>query len=384
MRNKKKKIVILGATGSIGLNAIDIIEKNPNLFKIVGLVANSNFKKMEELSRKFLPEKIAFYNKNINKKIKLENFNKNVHISFGEEGIISIAQMDADLVINGIAGFAGLKPTMASIEVGRKIAIANKEPLVSAGNLIMENAKKNGAIILPVDSEHNAIFQIISKFKTEEISEVTLTASGGPFREDSLDLLSLRTPEEAVIHPKWSMGPKISVDSSTMMNKALEVIEASVLFNLPSKKIKVLVHPESIVHGMVSTIDGNLIACMAVPDMRIPLLNVMTWPDREKNSFRPPILNQLNFYNVNKNFPSIKLARLAMNKGFIATTMLNAANEIAVDEFLNHRIKFCDIFAIIRAIVKIAKKGNPKSIKEVFDNDLLGRNLAKKYIKNMV
>ena len=382
---KRKNIILLGATGSIGDSTLDLVDSYPDLFKIVGISANNNFEKVLELSKKYKPTKIVFADPKIQNIIEKNHFNSNTEILFGEEGLFSILEMDVDLVVNGISGFAGLLPSLRTIELGINIALANKEPIVSAGNILLNKAKISGSKILPVDSEHNALFQILSNYKKRDIEAIVLTASGGPFREDELVQLCKRSPKEALNHPKWNMGPKNSIDSATMMNKALEVIEASVLFNIPSSKINVLIHPEAIIHGMVSLIDGGLLSYMSEPDMRVPIFNALTWPDRKKHFLKFPKLKQLNFSPVrNDIFPSIKMARKALNKGFIATTLFNAANEIAVSEFLNKNISFCDIFRIVQSVLKQSKDGNPNTIKEVFEFDKIGRNLAIDYINKKV
>ena len=381
---QRKKIIIFGATGSIGLSAINIVENYNDHFEIVGLSAHSNEFKMSEICKKFQPKIILFSNSDLEKTYNTSNFNKETKILFGPDSFSELLNLDFDLLINGISGFSGMLPTYYAINKGKDVAIANKESLVTAGKLLLEKAKFTGSKVIPIDSEHNALSQILNKYNINEIEKVILTASGGPFRNDSKEMLAKRNLEEALNHPTWKMGPKNTIDSATLMNKALEVIEASVLFSMASEKIEVLVHPESIVHGMVSLIDGGVISYLSQTDMRVPIFNAMNFPKTCKHFISHPNFTQLNFNELNEEtFPSVSLARLALKKGFIATTFFNASNEIAVDHFLRKKIHFTDIFIIVEKTLRSANLGDPKSIEEVFVYDRLARKLAESEINKL-
>ena len=380
----RKKIIIFGATGSIGLSAINIVENYNDHFEIVGLSAHSNEFKMSEICKKFQPKIILFSNPDLEKTFNKSNFNKDIKIFFGADSFAELINLDFDLLINGISGFSGMLPTYYAINKGKDVAVANKESLVTAGKLLLDKAKLTGSKIIPIDSEHNALSQILNNYNINEIDKVILTASGGPFRNDSKEMLSKRNLKEALNHPTWKMGPKNTIDSATLMNKALEVIEASVLFSLSSEKIEVLVHPESIVHGMVSLIDGGVISYLSQTDMRVPIFNAMNFQKTCKHFIPPPNFTQLNFHELNEEiFPSISLARLALKKGFIATTFFNASNEIAVDSFLRNKIHFTDIFFIVEKISYAANAGDPKSIEEVFEYDRFARKLTESEINKL-
>ena len=381
---QRKKIIIFGATGSIGLSAINIVENYNDHFEIVGLSAHSNEFKMSEICKKFQPKIILFSNVDLEKTFNKSNFNKETKILFGPDSFSELLNLDFDLLINGISGFSGMLPTYYAIDKGKDVAIANKESLVTAGKLLLEKAKFTGSKVIPIDSEHNALSQILNKYNINEIEKVILTASGGPFRSDSKEMLAKRNLEEALNHPTWKMGPKNTIDSATLMNKALEVIEASVLFSMASEKIEVLVHPESIVHGMVSLIDGGVISYLSQTDMRVPIFNAMNFPNTCKHFISHPNFTQLNFNELNEEtFPSVSLARLALKKGFIATTFFNASNEIAVDYFLRKKIHFTDIFIIVEKTLHSANAGDPKSIEEVFEYDRFARKLAESEINKL-
>ena len=303
---QRKKIIIFGATGSIGLSAINIVENYNDHFEIVGLSAHNNEFKMLEICTKIQPKIILFSNSDLEKTFNKSNFNKEIKIFFGSDNFTELLNLDFDLLINGISGFSGMLPTYYAINKGKDVAIANKESLVTAGKLLLEKAKSTGSKIIPIDSEHNALSQILNNYNRNEIEKIILTASGGPFRNDSKEMLSKRNLKEALKHPTWNMGPKNTIDSATLMNKALEVIEASVLFAMPSEKIEVLVHPESIVHGMVSLIDGGVISYLSQTDMRVPIFNAMNFPKTCKHFIRPPNFTQLNFHELNEEiFPSV-------------------------------------------------------------------------------
>ena len=378
----KKKIIILGATGSIGQSTLDIIEKTNDQFKVVGVSANKNEKKLSEICKKFEPKNILLTDNSIQNVIPRPQFNDGAKFFFGDNVYEEFFDIDFDLVINGISGFAGIKPTFIVVEKGKNIAIANKETIVSGGKLILQKSKLTGSKIIPIDSEHNALFQLMKNYNLHEIDKITLTASGGPFRKDTFERLSKRKFVDAIKHPTWNMGIKNTIDSASLMNKGLEVIEASVLFSLPSKKISVIVHPESIIHGFLHLIDGGIISYMSQPDMRIPIYNSMNYPNTFKHFLPSFELKDLSFHNLNENiFPSIKIARSALDKGFIATNFFNAANEVAVESFVKEKISFTDIFSIVDNVTKLSKSGDPKSIEDVFNYDKLARKHAQNQVK---
>ena len=381
----KKKIIILGATGSIGKSVLDIVKKFKDRFDIVGVSTHQNEKSMRNICAQFEPKNVIFTNRKLEKTSNKSYYTGCSNLYFGSESFPDFLNIDFDLLVNGISGFDGILPTFLAIEMGKDIAIANKESIVSGGNILIERALQNGSKLIPIDSEHNALFQIIKNYNPNDIKKITLTASGGPFRKDTFDMLVNRKISDALNHPTWKMGPKNTIDSATLMNKGLEVIEASILFSIPSNKIEVLVHPESIVHGLVYLIDGGIISYMSQPDMRIPIYNALNFPNIYEHYLKQTEFTSLNFYELKEEvFPSIRIARSALDKGFIATSFFNAANEIAVDSFLNEKIKFTDIFSIVETVTGLSNNGNPKSIEEVFEYDKLARKFAYNEVKKYI
>ena len=381
----KKKIIILGVTGSIGKSVLDIVKKFKDRFDIVGVSTHQNEKSMRNICTQFEPKNVIFTNRKLEKTSNKSYYTGCSNLYFGSESFPDFLNIDFDLLVNGISGFDGILPTFLAIEMGKDIAIANKESIVSGGNILIERALQNGSKLIPIDSEHNALSQIIKNYNPNDIKKITLTASGGPFRKDTYDMLVNRKISDALNHPTWKMGPKNTIDSATLMNKGLEVIEASILFSIPSNKIEVLVHPESIVHGLVYLIDGGIISYMSQPDMRIPIYNALNFPNIYEHYLKQTEFTSLNFYELKEEvFPSIRIARSALNKGFIATSFFNAANEIAVDSFLNEKIKFTDIFSIVETVTGLSNNGNPKSIEEVFEYDKLARKFAYNEVKKYI
>ena len=381
----KKKIIILGATGSIGKSVLDIVKKFKDRFDIVGVSTHQNEKSIRNICAQFEPKNVIFTNRKLEKTSNKSYYTGCSNLYFGSESFPDFLNIDFDLLVNGISGFDGILPTFLAIEMGKDIAIANKESIVSGGNILIERALQNGSKLIPIDSEHNALSQIIKNYNPNDIEKITLTASGGPFRKDTFDMLVNRKISDALNHPTWKMGPKNTIDSATLMNKGLEVIEASILFSIPSNKIEVLVHPESIVHGLVYLIDGGIISYMSQPDMRIPIYNALNFPNIYEHYLKQTEFTSLNFYELNEEvFPSIRIARSALDKGFIATSFFNAANEIAVDSFLNEKIKFTDIFSIVETVTGLSNNGNPKSIEEVFEYDKLARKFAYNEVKKYI
>lgn len=381
----KKKIIILGVTGSIGKSVLDIVKKFKDRFDIVGVSTHQNEKSMRNICTQFEPKNVIFTNRKLEKTSNKSYYTGCSNLYFGSESFPDFLNIDFDLLVNGISGFDGILPTFLAIEMGKDIAIANKESIVSGGNILIETALQNGSKLIPIDSEHNALSQIIKNYNPNDIEKIALTASGGPFRKDTFDMLVNRKISDALNHPTWKMGPKNTIDSATLMNKGLEVIEASILFSIPSNKIEVLVHPESIVHGLVYLIDGGIISYMSQPDMRIPIYNALNFPNIYEHYLKQTEFTSLNFYELKEEvFPSIRIARSALDKGFIATSFFNAANEIAVDSFLNEKIKFTDIFSIVETVTGLSNNGNPKSIEEVFEYDKLARKFAYNEVKKYI
>ncbi|MBS3946139.1 MAG: 1-deoxy-D-xylulose-5-phosphate reductoisomerase [Melioribacter sp.] len=364
-----KKILLLGSTGSIGLSTLDIIRLMPDQFTITGLSVNNNINKLEEQIKEFKPLSVVVTNE-IEAELLRKRIGSTCEVLSGNNGLIEITRKaEYDILLSAIVGFAGLKPTIEAIKRKKRIALANKETLVVAGELIVSLCKEYKAELIPVDSEHSAIFQCLTGEDSNSINKLILTASGGPFLNKSRQELENVTIEEALNHPNWKMGNKITIDSATMMNKGLEVIEAYWLFNLPKNKIEVVIHPQSIIHSMVEFIDGSLKAQLSTPDMRLPILYALSYPTRYNynglsTDFKK--IGQLTFFEPNFNkFECLKLAYDAIDEGGTAPCILNAANEIAVEKFLSGKIKFLQIPELIKeALHKI-------SAEKHFDLDLL-------------
>ncbi len=354
---KKKKIFILGSTGSIGVNTLDVIRLHPNAFEVVGLTANKNAELLLKQAKEFNPKFVVIRDESLAKQLD-ENLSKDITLLTGEKGLISGSRdADYDILLSALVGFAGLKPTIEGIKRGKRIALANKETLVVAGKIITQLAEEFNAELIPVDSEHSAIFQCLVGEQHKEVEKLILTASGGPFFKKSKEELSNVTVAEALNHPNWDMGSKVTIDSATMMNKGLEMIEAHWLFNLPPSKIDVTIHPQSIVHSMVEFVDGSIKAQLSNPDMRLPIQYALTYPDRFSNSFTNTKLTEIGEMTFFKpdfsKFECLQLAFDVLEVGGTAPAILNAANEIAVERFLKNEISFAEI---------------PKLIKEALDN----------------
>ncbi len=352
-------VSVLGATGSIGTSTLDVIAQHPDKYKVVGLTANSSDLKMLELVENFSPQCVAMADDSAAIRLRklIADKKLNCEVLSGVNGVCEIARLDdASYVMASIVGAAGLKPTMEAVRLGKRILLANKESLVMSGELFMQEVAKSGAELLPIDSEHNAIFQALgsnygSSLKEAGVSKVILTASGGPFFQDAGSDLSTITPDQAVAHPNWSMGKKISVDSATMMNKGLEVIEACWLFNASPDQIEVVVHPQSVIHSMVEYVDGSVLAQLGNPDMRTPIANAMAWPDRISSGVKSLNMfevGRLDFYPPDfERFPCLQLAYDAIREGGTMPAVLNSANEIAVASFLEGRIGFTQIQEVV-------------------------------------
>ncbi|MDB2414538.1 1-deoxy-D-xylulose-5-phosphate reductoisomerase [Rickettsiales bacterium] len=349
--NARKTINILGATGSIGNSTIDVIKQSDQDYKVIALTADKNFSELAKLAIETKAQYAVIADDKYFKDLKSALAGSKVKAMSGSSSIEEVAAMGADWTMSAINGSAGLAPTHAAVKCGKTVALANKESLVCAGNLLMNEVKKYGTNLIPVDSEHNAIFQVLDQNNQSAVERIILTASGGPFRGYDKKQLENVTLEQALKHPNWNMGQKITIGSATMMNKGLELIEAHYLFSIDHKNIEVVIHPQSIIHSMVGYIDGSVLAQMGSADMRIPIANALAWPKRintncQKLDFTK--ITDLNFSQVdNKIFPSIDLARKAIEIGDCGSIIFNSANEIAIDQYLSGNIKFTDIFKIV-------------------------------------
>ena len=382
-----KKISILGSTGSIGTQTLDVVRANRDKFEVVAISANSSINLLLEQIKEFKPKYVAVYNEasaNVLKEMIPSDIN--IEVLSGMEGLVAISSLDEiDVLLTAIVGMIGLVPTLEAIKKGKTIALANKETLVTAGQLVMEEAKKNNVKILPVDSEHSAIFQCLNGENNKEIESLILTASGGPFRGKTKSQLLNVTKNEALKHPNWSMGRKISIDSSTLMNKGLEVIEAKWLFDVNTDKIDVVVHPQSIIHSMVQFVDSSIIAQMGCPDMKLPIQYALTYPDRILNDFERLDFSKLNSLTFEKpdleTFPCLKLAYDSLNMGGTYSAVLNAANEVLVNEFLEDKIGFYDIPYYIEKTLDAHKSISKPSLEEILHIDKWSRDFVKECIK---
>ncbi len=368
-----KKVAILGSTGSIGTQALDIIEKNSDKFQVEVLSCKKRIEKLEEQIDAFKPSAVVVSNETQANRIR-EKY-KNVEVLYGKDGLAKVTtSVDYDILLNALVGISGLEPTYKAIDAGKDIALANKETLVAGGEIIMKKAKSKGVKIFPVDSEHSAIFQCLEGYNKSEINKILLTASGGPFRGKTINELKKVTLEEALKHPNWNMGSKITIDSATMMNKGLEAIEAKWLFDIEMEKIEILVHPQSIVHSGVEYKDGSVIAQMGVPDMSIPISLAISYPNRISG-----VAKSINFFNEGANltfekvdkktFKCIELAYKAAEHGGSYPVVLNAANEILVEKFLKKEIQFLDIQ---NTLERVLEEHNPKyniNLEEILNID---------------
>ena len=390
-------ITILGSTGTIGVNALSVISKIKKSYPIFALTADKNIKLLFSQIKEYRPiyAVIGDQLNAINLRKLCKTYNIKTKILFGTSGLLYVTEHTrVKNVLSAIVGAAALEPTINAIKNGKNILLANKESLIMSGSLMIKLARKSGSLIIPVDSEHNAILQIMSTYGLEynnstlnhKINHVTLTASGGPFLNFTKKQLSKVTPNEAVKHPKWKMGKKISIDSATMMNKGLEIIEASILFNLDPKQIKVLIHPESIVHALVAFTDGSVISHMSKHDMRVAISYAISWPNRHKidiKELKNIEFESLSFQKVKKNqFKCLDLCIKALKLGHNAPTVLNAANEIAVANFLENKINFVDIPVIIDYALKNMRLIKNSSLKSILACDQKTRKQVSEYIKN--
>lgn len=383
----KNRVSILGATGSVGQSTLDLIRHNRDLFDVVALTANSNVDELANIAREFAPEVVAVADETCYGAVKDALSGLQTEILCGPEGVVAAAAVPADWTMAAIVGAAGLAPTLQAVQQGNIVAFANKECLVCAGDLMMEQVAHHGAILLPVDSEHNAIFQVFESKQKESIERLILTGSGGPFRTIDRDVLQNATRQQALAHPNWTMGAKISIDSATMMNKGLEFIEARYLFDMPSNKIDILVHPQSVIHSMVEYRDGSILAQLGSPDMRTPIAYCLSWPDR----MNAPV-ERLDFVKLARldfeapddtKFPALRLSREALDAGMWATITLNAANEIAVAAFLEDRIKFLDITNVVERCLNSQDSCTISSVDDVVALDGATRHRATGFLAEL-
>ncbi|SHE60751.1 1-deoxy-D-xylulose 5-phosphate reductoisomerase [Thermoanaerobacter uzonensis DSM 18761] len=381
-----KKIIILGSTGSIGTQTLEVIKNFKENFEIVGLTAYNNIELLSKQIKEFNPKVVAVKDEDKANQLR-ENLNKNVEILTGSKGLQEIVKYDADLVVVAVEGIAGLIPTVTAIQMGKDIALANKEVLVTAGQIVMDLVKKKDISLLPVDSEHSAILQCLRGNDTKQVSRLILTASGGPFRGKKKEDLRKVTVNEALNHPNWKMGKKITIDSATLMNKGFEVIEAKWLFDISEDKIDVIVHPQSIIHSMVEYIDGSVIAQLATADMRIPIQYALNYPTRNYingiNFLDFSLTTQLTFEKPDlETFKCLSLAYEALKIGGTMTTVLNAADEIAVSLFLNKKIEFLQIAEIIEESMKEHNNIQNPTLDDIINVDKeVKEKIAKKYMR---
>ncbi len=380
-----RTIALLGSTGSIGVSTLDLVRRFPERFKVCGLVAGKNLKRLASQIREFAPRCVAIKNEeDVPRLRKLLSHNR-VEVLYGERGAAAVSTgQEVDVVVAAIVGGAGLLPTLAAVRAGKEVALANKEALVMAGEIFVNAAKQKGVRLLPVDSEHSAIFQCLQGNRRDEVDKLILTASGGPFLRTPLKLLNRVTVAQALKHPNWKMGRKITIDSATMMNKGLEVVEARWEFDMDPGRIDVVIHPQSVVHSMVRYQDGSIIAQLGIPDMRIPIAYALTYPHRLKGGWKPLELTQqgeLSFLPVDsKRFPALRLAYAALKEGGTMPVALNASNEIAVAAFLERRIGFRDIHRIIDKTMQGHTPQSPKEIDAILEVDRWAREKASSLI----
>jgi len=381
-----KSVSVLGSTGSIGCNTIDLIERSPDRFSVKALSANRNVTLLAEQARRLNASLAVVADESRYELLKEALSGTGIDVAAGRNAVIEAARMESDFVMAGIVGAAGLEPTLAALHRGAVVGLANKECLVSAGELFMREVSENGAKLLPVDSEHNAIYQVFDFDNIDSVEKITLTASGGPFRTWTKEQMERATPEQAIDHPNWSMGSKISVDSATMMNKGLELIEAHHLFPVGVDQIDILVHPQSVIHSMVGYIDGSVLAQMGTPDMRTPIAYALAWPARittpsprlnltdiSKLTFEEPDLDR---------FPAIDIARQALLSGGCRACVMNAVNEVAVEYYLKGGIGFLDITRVVTGVLDDLASSVINSLQDVYYIDTKARALADALIKS--
>jgi len=379
-----KRLSLLGSTGSIGRNTLEVVADHPESFRVVALAVRSNIELLEEQIKAFRPEIVAVFDESAAKILRSKNLP--VEVLSGEQGLVDVATIeDVDIVVSAIVGSAGLIPTLSAVKAGKNIALANKESLVMAGQLIMSEARRKGVMIIPVDSEHSALFQCLDKREKTEVRKVILTASGGPFLRRAKEELETVTPVEALRHPNWDMGRKITIDSATLMNKGLEVIEAHWLFDLPPENIDVLLHSQSIIHSMVEFVDGSLLAHMSVPDMKGPISYALSYPERFENVL--PVLDLAEIHELiferpdPGKYPALSLTYDALRKGGTMPCVMNMANEVAVESFLNREIPFTAISKVVSETMSEHKVLKGGSIDEIMSASEWAKQKASELIR---
>ena len=375
----QRSLTILGATGSVGKSTLDLVRERPDRFKIKGLTAHTNFESLARLALEFRPDSVVIADETYYKQLKDCLSGTDIVVHAGEDALSALAAVPVDCIVGAIVGIAGLGSVYSAIQAGQKIALANKETLVVAGHLIMPMLRRTGASILPVDSEHNAIFQCLKGESGEVIKDVVLTASGGPFRQMSREQMRSVTLQQALKHPNWKMGPKVTIDSATLMNKGLELIEAKWLFGLPAEKIKAVIHPQSVVHGLVNFADGSCIAHMGSTDMRIPISYALDYPERmtwQAETLDLVKLSRLDFDEIDLDrFPCFKLAKTVLSSTPEHAVILNAANEIAVTAFLHDQLVYSEIAELVdRALNRFSAVAVTKTLDDVIGLDCEVRN----------
>jgi 1-deoxy-D-xylulose-5-phosphate reductoisomerase len=381
-----RRLSILGSTGSIGKNTLEVISEHPDKFRVVALAARNNIELLEEQVNTFMPEVVAVFNEEATERMK--KIGLPVKILTGMDGLVEAATLaETDMVVSAVVGSDGLLPTYAAIKAGKDIALATKEALVMAGKIVMSEAAARGVKILPVDSEHSSVFQCLNGRSMDEVEKVILTASGGPFLRKSSSDLATVTPSAALRHPNWSMGKKISIDSATLMNKGLEVIEAFWLFDLPLEKIDVILHPQSIIHSMVKFVDGSVMAHMSMPDMKGPISYALSYPDRFENVLQVLDLakiGELTFEDPDMDkYPSLNLTYNALKTGGTMPCVLNAANEVAVEAFLDEKIPFTEITSIVDRTMADHDVSEGRSIDEVMSVSEWAKQRAGEFVKKL-
>ena len=376
-----KRVTVLGSTGSVGANTIDLIERNRNAYEVEALTANRNVTGLADQAIKLDARMAVVADPDCYLELKSALSGTGIEAAAGPDALVDAAERPSDWVMAAIVGSAGLRPTLAAVRRGITVGLANKECLVSAGEFFVNEVRKNGAELLPVDSEHSAIYQVLDFDQADKIRRIILTASGGPFREFTVEQMATVTPEQAVAHPNWDMGAKISVDSATMMNKGLELIEAYHLFPVEKSEIDILVHPQSVVHSMVDYVDGSVLAQLGTPDMRTPIAYALAWPNRMKAPAPKLLLEDIRTLTFEPpdavRFPALRLAREALQAGNSAPTVLNAANEVAVERFLNKEIAYLDIAKIVDQTLEGLDNKAISNLDDIAEVDLTARAFAR-------
>lgn len=383
----RRRISIFGATGSVGQSTLDLIARDPERYEVMALTANGNAGALAQAARQHGARMAVVSDETAYPALRDALAGSGIEVAAGPDALVAAAGLEADWTMAAIVGCAGLRPTLAALRQGRTVALANKESLVSAGALMMQAAHASGATMLPVDSEHNAIFQCLAGGRLQDVETITLTASGGPFRGFSAEQMAHVTPAQAVRHPNWSMGAKISVDSATMMNKGLELIEAHHLFPVGLDRIRILVHPQSVIHSLVEFRDRSTLAQLGSPDMRIPIAHALAWPERIATPCMPldlATIGRLDFEAPDEErFPAIRLARDAIAAGGACPAILNAANEVAVEAFLKEKIGFLDIAMIVADTLDRYSPPEPEGLEDIFMADREARGVAGTILKRV-